>query len=106
VQVKTKKIKSTLNVNVPCKKRSCLLNQTINKDNVPPQQKKCPKSTRTNKNATINLKNKWRTKGLKEAMDVVERGITSLRKINFGILYLTLLSNTSTRRPNPWNKAH
>jgi hypothetical protein len=39
-------------------------------------------------------------------MDVVERGITSLRKINFGILYLTLLSNTSTRRPNPWNKAH
>jgi hypothetical protein len=37
----------------------------------------------------INLKNKWTTKGLKEAMDVVERGVTSLKKIDFEILLLT-----------------
>lgn len=83
-----------------------MLNQTTNKDNVPPQQNKSPKSTRTNKNATINLKNKWTTKGLKEAMDAMERGVTSLRKINFEILYLTLLSYTSTTRQNLGNKAH
>ncbi len=73
MEAKTKRIKSTLNVNVLSMKRSCLLNQTINKDNVPLRQKKSLKSTRTNKNATINQKNKWTTKGLKEAMDVVER---------------------------------
>jgi hypothetical protein len=29
-------------------------------------------------------------------MDAMERGVISLKKINFGILYLTLLLNTST----------
>lgn len=83
-----------------------MLNQTTNKDNVPPRQKKNPKSTRTNKNATINLKNKWTIEGLKKVMDAMERGVTSLRKINFEILYLKLLIDSSTTRPNPRNKAH
>jgi hypothetical protein len=43
---------------------------------------------------------------LKETMDAVERGATSLTKINFGILYFTLFLNSSTIKPNPRNKAH
>ncbi len=83
-----------------------MLNQTTNKDNVPLWLNKSPKSTRINKNATIIKKNKWTTKGLKGAMDAVERGVTSLKKIDFEILLLTLLLDTSTTKPNLVNKAH
>jgi hypothetical protein len=54
----------------------------MNKENVPLPQNKNHKSTRTNKNAIINQKNKWTTKALKQVMDAMERGITSLKKTN------------------------
>jgi hypothetical protein len=39
-------------------------------------------------------------------MDAMERGVTSLKKIYFEILFLILLLDTSTTKPNLVNEAH
>ncbi len=55
---------------------------------------KVNKSTRKNMVPTLTQWKKWTNEALEEAMDVMERGQTFLRKINkFWQVPLTLLSN-------------
>ncbi len=53
------------------------------KENIPPSsgsQEPAIKQQKVNRSNPINTKSKWSTYALEEAMDVVERRITSLRK--------------------------
>ncbi len=78
MEVRTKRMKSTMNVSMFHKSKSYLLDQLANKENVPPPQNRSHKSTRTNNNAIIIILKDNKT--LEKAMDTVERGVTSSKK--------------------------
>jgi len=71
-------------LNVPCRRQSGLDDQpSQDKENVLPSfgsQELTSKQQRVNKSNPFNNRGKWSTQTLEEAMDVVEKGITSLRK--------------------------
>jgi len=71
--------------------------QAMDKDNVPPQTRSkmtTQRPTRTNKVLIINPRSEWSNESLETTMDVVERGITSLRGANkFWGIPITSLSN-------------
>jgi len=83
VEVKAKRIKSTMMMHVPHRRRSSMLNQRfVDKENIllQPKTHQCQKSTRTIKSTTIITKGGWTIEYLEEAMNVMDKGVTSLRR--------------------------
>jgi hypothetical protein len=71
-------------LNVPHRKRSEFNDQPIHdKENIPPSsgsQELAIKQQKDNRSYPINIKRKWSTYALEDAMDVIERRTTSYRK--------------------------
>jgi hypothetical protein len=70
-------------INVPCIKPSGLQDQrSQNNENVPPSFEHEPtrKQKKINRCSPLITKGKWINEALKEAMDAIENGTTSLRK--------------------------
>jgi hypothetical protein len=79
------KTKNIMMFNVLCRRCNGVLNrQKTNKENVPLQiiSNTIQRLAKTNRGHVINLKGKWSSESLEVAMDVVERGITSLQGAN------------------------
>ncbi len=70
--------------NVPQIRMSNVLQQpTLDKENIPPQvalTRTTRKPTKVRRGPDAYPKGKWIDQQLEEAMDIVERGLTSLRK--------------------------
>jgi len=70
--------------NVPCKRRSNVLQQrTLDKENIPPQiaiASIIQKPTRMRRGLDVYPRGKWTNQQLEKAMDVVEGRLTSMRK--------------------------
>jgi hypothetical protein len=73
-----------MSLNVPHRKQSGLNDQPIHdKENIPPSsgsQEPIIKQRKVNRSNHISTRSKWSTYALEEAMDVVERNTTSLKK--------------------------
>ncbi len=97
-----------MNPNVSHKRTSCVLGQSgAKKKNVQPT----PTTThnlaiRVNRAPPINRKGKWINRDLEEAMDVLERGITTLRKASrhWNISICSLLDHLNGRTRNQYIK--
>jgi hypothetical protein len=95
-------------INFFCRKGSELQEEPIqDKENVPPSfgQKPARKQRRVNRCNHLITRGKWISEALEEAMDVIENGITSLRKsskhwnVSFISLSDHLYGKTRSRKP-------
>jgi hypothetical protein len=82
-------------INVLSRKRSGLQEEpSQDKENVPPScgQEPARKYKRVNKCSPLISRGKWTNEALKEAMDAIENGTTSLRKASkhWNILFIPL----------------
>jgi hypothetical protein len=93
-------VQPTMNFNVPQKENNMLDKLTPNKKNIPPELESQPqqKSSMVTRQL-ISLRNNWKTKDLEEAMDVIERRFTSLKKVGqYCNIPLTNLSDHLTNK--------